>query len=113
MHYDVGGEENWHRVGDALAPKEVWRPHLAQRPGLRTLQIEDTKRSDGLPGKAVASVQPSQKYKHGVFFDVNNEIYPRGDVGTLFFVEVIRNHWQRLQDEAKKMAADVLERAHR
>lgn len=111
MHYDVGGEENWHRIGDALAPKQLWRPHLPKRPGMRTLQMEETHRGDGLPGKSIVTVQPSQKYTHGVFFDVNNEIHPRGEASTSFFVEVIRNHWERLLDEAKKMADDVLQRA--
>jgi hypothetical protein len=111
MHYDAGGEENWHRIGDALVPKDLWRPHLAKRPGMRTLQIEETQRGDGLPGKTIVTVQPSQKYKHGVFFDVNNEIHPQGEVNTSFFVEVIRKHWERLQDEAKRMADDVLQKA--
>jgi hypothetical protein len=92
MHYDVGGEEYWHRIGDVLAPKALWSPHLRKRPGMRTLQIEESQRNDGLRGKAVVTVQPSQKYRYGVFFDVNNEIEPDGESNTSFFVEVIRKH---------------------
>ena len=113
MHFDVGGEENWNRIGDTLAPKDLWRPHLVKRPGMRTLQIEESRRADGLPGKAMVTVQPSQKYKHGVFFDVNNEIHPDGEVNTPFFVNVIREHWQRALDEGKTMAEQVLEKACR
>lgn len=111
MHYDVGGEQNWHRVGDSLAPKELWRPHLTKRPGMRTLQIEETQRADGLTGKAVVTVQPSQKYKHGVYFDVNNEIHADSEAGTPYFLKVIGGHWERLLDEARKMAEDVLQKA--
>jgi hypothetical protein len=113
MHYDVGGEENWNRIGDTLAPKDLWRPSLRNRPGMRTLQIEETKRADGLPGRAVITVQPSLKYKHGVFFDVNNEVRPEGEISTPFFVDVIRDHWQRVLDEGKTMAEDVLGKACR
>jgi hypothetical protein len=113
MHFDVGGEENWHKVGHTLAPKELWRPHLSVDPGMRTLQIEEARRADGLPGKVVVTVQPSQKYKHGVFFDVNNELYPDGETNTTFFMKVVREHWSRLLDEGKKMADDVLEKACR
>jgi hypothetical protein len=110
MHFDVGGEDNWHRVGDSLAPKALWSPHMRRRAGLRTLQIEETTRSDDLPGKTFVTVQPSLAYKHGVFFDVNNEIHPRGE-STPFFAEVIRDNWQRLQDDARATAEDVLQKA--
>ena len=113
MHFDVGGEQSWNRVGDTLAPKALWQPHLPKRPGLRTLQIEETTRADGLPGRIVVSVQPSLKYTHGVYFDVNHEIRPQGERSTPFFLEVLRDHWERLLVEAKKMAEDLLERAQR
>ena len=110
MHFDVGGEDHWHRVGDALAPKTLWSPHLVKRPGLRTLQIEESSRSDGLPGKAIVTVQPSLTYKHGVYFDINNEIHAREEP-TQFFADVIRKNWQRLLNDARATAEDVLEKA--
>lgn len=112
MHFDVGGEENWHRIGHRLAPKDLWRLHLKNQPGMRALQIEEVVRHDRLPGKAVVSVQPSAKYAHGVFFDVNNEITnPTAALGTSLFAQTIRDHWTRLLDEAGQMAQAVLEGA--
>ena len=109
MHFDVGGEESWHRIGHALAPKHLWAPHLKNKPGMRALQIEESVRADGLPGKVLVSVQPSQKYAHGVLFDVNNEISnARNEPGTSFFVQTIREHWTRLLGEARAMAEGVL-----
>ncbi len=109
MHFDVGGEDNWHRVGHTLAPKALWSQHLKQRPGMKLLQIEQTQRDDGLAGKVVVSVQPSTKYKHGVFFDVNNEVSnAQNETGTAVFVTTIREHWKRLFDESRSMAESVL-----
>lgn len=114
MHFDVGGEGNWHKIGHTLAPKELWRPHLKSQPGMRTLQIEETKRHDGLPGKALVSVQPSLKYPNAVLFDVNNEVINAESVpGTGYFEKVIRDHWTRLLAEARSMAEGVLEGALR
>jgi hypothetical protein len=112
MHFDVGGEDNWHKVGHRLAPKELWRPYLKGQPGMNSLQIEDRSRVDGLPGKVVITVQPSLKYKHGVFFDVNNEVNNvDGKPGTSFFSETIRDHWSRLLTEALSMAETLLNEA--
>jgi hypothetical protein len=112
MHFDVGGEENWHKIGDVLAPKRLWQPHLRGRPGMKALQIEEAKRADGLAGKVLVTVQPSEKYTHGVFFDVNNDL-PNADgkPGTSFAVQVIREHWARLLLEARFIAETVLEQA--
>jgi hypothetical protein len=111
MHFDVGGEENWHRIGDRLAPKELWRPHFPRRPGMRTLQIEDSPRADHLPGKTIITVQPSQRFPHGVSFDVNNEVVNRDQKPAAFFVQVISDHWPRLFAEARSVAESVLEGA--
>lgn len=111
MHFDVGGEENWHRIGDCLAPKDLWRGTLRNRPGMRSLQIEDLTRSDQLPGKVIVTVQPSQKYRHGVFFDVNNEIVDASEASTSAFIGIIRNHWTRLLKEARDMAESILNQA--
>jgi hypothetical protein len=89
-----------------------WRPHLKKQPGMRSLQIEDRSRADGLPGKVVVSVQPSLKYTHGVFFDANNEVVTvDAKPGTSFFSEVIRDHLSRLLTEARSMAETVLREA--
>ena len=91
-----------------LAPKSLWQPHLKKRPGLRTLQIEESVRADGLPGKCFVTVQPSTKYAYGVFFDVNNELEGAESGGTSQLIGMINDHWPRLTSEAKKMAEGVL-----
>lgn len=109
MHIDVGGEDNWHKVGHFLAPKDVWRKFMTSKPGLTHLQIEDATRSDGLPGKLRVTVQPSVKYKNAVFFLVNNEIVNADNSpGTDFFKTTIQNHWARLNKESRVLAEHTL-----
>lgn len=111
MHFDVGGEAAWHKVGDALAPKEYWRDHLKRKPGLLVLQLEEQGRADGLPGKQVVIVQPSPTYQHGVLFNFNSEIRSEAKPGTAFFVEAIRDRWADILADARKTAEAVLEKA--
>jgi len=113
MHFDVGGEANWHKVGDTLAPKAIWDRHLGTRVGMRVLQLERSPRGDGLAGKTVVGVYPSVKLAHGVYFDVNNELtIDGGDAGNARgCAEMISTHWSRLLDEARTMAESVLEEA--
>lgn len=110
MHFDVGGEASWHRVGDALAPKPLWHKHLG-KPGLLALQMEDSARRDGLPGKTMVTVQPSTKYPFAVFFDVNSQIDTRSkepEPANAAFSAIIETHWRRLHDESKAMADALL-----
>ena len=110
MHFDVGGEANWHRVGDTLAPKAFWKKHL-EKPGLLTLQMVETTRRDTLPGRTVVAIQPSIKYPFGVFFDFNSEIATKSKLpepAGAAFSAIIENDWRRMHDEAKTMAEGLL-----
>lgn len=110
MHFDVGGESNWHKVGHTLAPKALWADHVG-KPGMRNLNIEGM-RTDGLAGKIFVGVQPSAKVVHGVFFDVNNEVLGAStESGSEYFCEVISAHWLRLFASARLMAESVLSEA--
>jgi hypothetical protein len=104
MHFSVGSEENWHRVGDALAPKSFWSGPLGENLGMLNLQIQQAPRQDGKAGRAVVTVQPSAKLpKQGVFIEVNNEFSDNEQ-----FADLLASHWLRIQEEAGKLAEDLL-----
>ena len=107
MHFDVGGETNWHRIGDALAPKALWGAHLKNRPGMLTLQLTE-QRTDGMTGRTMVTVQPSTRVRHGVYFDVNSEVTYDGDESAPYFANVLKDHWRPVFDAAYSMANDVL-----
>jgi hypothetical protein len=111
MHFDVGGEEAYDRVGDTLAPKALWESPLrgSGRLGLKVLQIERPGRSDGLSGKAIVTIAPSVKHTHHVFIDVNNEIRPEGPKGTIWALEVIRDRWTHTFAAARETGEQLLE----
>jgi hypothetical protein len=40
MHFALSSEEEWHKVGDTLVPKDLWKRILQGNPGLRSLWIQ-------------------------------------------------------------------------
>jgi hypothetical protein len=70
FHISFPSLEAWHRVGDLLAPKEVWEGVLTL-PGMRDVTVEGV-RDDEFAGAVVVSVQPSNIVKPGVFVNRND-----------------------------------------
>ena|SRR5437867_100505 len=69
-HYRSENEEEWHKIGNTLAPKEIWNKILT-KPGLRTLVIEESRKKEPTELTRVA-VEPSLKIQPGVFFEVHD-----------------------------------------
>lgn len=71
-HYRSAGEDEWHRLGHRLAPKEPWAG-LLEKPGMRRVQMQG-QRPDAYRGQTTVTVEPSLKLKpgFGVYFEVND-----------------------------------------
>jgi hypothetical protein len=85
IHFPAGSEQNQHKVGDTLAPKEFWGPLLQlgekRAGGLRTLVMEQTvvedkrkMRLDGRPRYVQFRVEPSARgdVPFGIFCQLND-----------------------------------------
>ena len=77
VHFEAGGEEEWHRLGDILAPKEPWKDfigggNLPRRGGLRSLTMKQTSRDTGEIGSINIKIEPSTEIKFGVFMEIND-----------------------------------------
>lgn len=70
VHYQVGNEAYWHKIGHTLAPKELVWNGLLERPGMQSLTIKAPRRGD-FPGEINATVEPSVKHRPGVYVKVN------------------------------------------
>lgn len=115
MHVDLMDDLTWHSLGHLIAPKRPWEGIL-EKPGTRALLLE-AHRKDGLPGRTFFRVEPSQKYAHSTFIDVNSEFHPTTDRPgdpTSYFVSRIRDDWERIMREAadgvEKLISQVAQR---
>jgi hypothetical protein len=76
-HYKLASEDEYHRVGDVLAPKDIWKAlYPDETPGLADLTVRIQRGSRGEPAKTKdekrIAVQPSNKIKFGAFLSYND-----------------------------------------
>ncbi len=70
MHFPMKDDEEWHLLGDTLAPKDFWREVLDGRPGLRSLTIEG-KRHGSEARVMTVKIEPSLRVTNGIFLETN------------------------------------------
>ena len=117
MHVDLLDDATWHNLGHLVAPKEPWAGIL-EKPGMRAVVMEGM-RADRAPGRVFFRLEPSQKYAHSIFADVNSEYSPgeKAKAGELtsYFIGRVRSDWDRVMREAQagieKLVTVVKERA--
>lgn len=68
--YRVESEEHWHRIGHALAPKDLVWNRLAANPGMRSLTITAPREGE-FPGELNMTVEPSTRFRPGILVRSN------------------------------------------
>jgi hypothetical protein len=108
LHLPTGGEENWHKVGDHLAPKElVWRNLYEQRPGLTNISIQFPS-ATRFPGFVNISIQPSTLTPYGILVTSNTEFRAADKMGSApVFVDFIQTEWSKAIKEASRVAEEI------
>ena len=77
IHFPLPDADRLHRMGDALAPKELWGSFVwgqdgGRQGGMRSVVMEQSPRKDGRPGHLRVKVEPSTRLPTGVFVQVNS-----------------------------------------
>ena len=117
-HFKLATEDEYHRVGDVLAPKDIWKGlYPDDGPGLAdlTIRIQRWTRGEALKTKDEKriSVQPSSKIKFGVFLSYNDHY----DVSTTVednlrsaerVATIIDNKWESSWEDAVRVFDGVL-----
>jgi len=112
LHFRMPSEEQWHAVGDLLAPKEPWHGIL-RRPGLRSLYIQDAPEELASGGTTVKAmpfirVEPSLAVSPGVFIEVNKHHEATGANTTRALIEILHTTWKASLDNAEQIAHHIL-----
>lgn len=108
MHFALGSEETWHRLGDRLAPKEGWKEALKEgRPGMLSLSIQTLR--DGLGGtRYTIKVEPSTQVKFGVYFETNAHYEPKEPEPLKPLMRILGEHWEESHAYASTVVDDIL-----
>jgi hypothetical protein len=70
IEFNLEDEAYWHKVGHTLAPKDlIWNKVLSQ-PGTASLTVKGV-RAGQFPGEVNITVQPSKRFRFGLFISSN------------------------------------------
>lgn len=110
MHFNMHSEESWHRLGDMLAPKNIWNKiAIGGRPGLKTLQILYGATSEHEPTTTV-TIQPSVRVLPcGAYFGVNQHFTLPAEKGFEMMMQILQERWEEGQKDAERVARTVLD----
>jgi hypothetical protein len=108
LHFKMGTEDAWHRLGDKLAPKDPWNSVLEGRPGMRNLDIL-TQRESPKGSSMMVRIQPSLLIRPGVYFEINSHYPTEKGEDIKSAMEVLRNDWEASQRKGDEIARHILD----
>lgn len=80
IHFVVESEAEWHAIGHKLVPKEGLWAGLLEAPGTLSVTVQG-KQKEGRKGSFNIRVEPSAKFKHGIYIDANDHFEIRDKAG--------------------------------
>ncbi len=121
-HYRLASDADYHRVGDVLAPKTIWtslypEPYISAGLADLTIRIQrtDEHRQPTTEDEKRISVQPSGRFRSGVFFSYNDHHVITPSVNKLPPGEkaaaTIETHWAPAWKDAIRTFDGVLSAA--
>lgn len=120
-HFKLANEDEYHRVGDVLAPKNIWSElYPNEHAGLAnlTIRVQQGARGDAVKSKDEKriAVQPSSKFKFGAYLSYNaHREIAIGDEENVKPGEraasIIDSEWEPAWHDAMRVFDGVLSRA--
>ena len=116
-HFRFTNEAEFHRIGDALAPKKIWNElYQDESAGLADLTIRFHRGTREKPSETKdekrISIQPSPKIRFGIFMSYNDHHDVSKDMDNKRPAEqvatIIDNQWQSSWEDAKRLFDFVL-----
>lgn len=113
--YRFDSEDTWHKIGDKLAPKDIWEESLPRRVGLKTLNVQSP-RTDELNGYLNITLTSSRSDFFGITLNVNNHVELKSDENGENTEEydasqILLDNWDSAIELAKNIGNKTLEKA--
>ncbi|MBI5384797.1 MAG: hypothetical protein HZA90_08915 [Verrucomicrobia bacterium] len=107
IHFDLGDEAYWHKIGHTLAPKELVWNEVLEKPGLQSLTIKGIRTGD-FPGEVNVTVQPSKRFRFGLCVGSNSHFpVPRDDSGmpcSEKAISFLTAEWKTALEQSRRVA---------
>lgn len=120
-HYKLQDLHQYHKVGDVLAPKQIWSELFTEadtKPGMEDLtmviQSVDESGAQKSGHQKRISVRPSSRFRYGIFMSYNDhhDIAPSQDQATSaeIALELVNANWSYVFDDAIRVFNGILEK---
>lgn len=108
IRFKMDSEEEWHRVGHSLAPKDLWNKYLV-KPGMRSISVV-AERSDDHAGMINVTVKPilGLGVRDLVEVAVNSHFELGDNANGLHAVRIIEDKWDSSLVAASEIAHGVI-----
>lgn len=121
-HFKMATEEDYHLVGDTLAPKAVWREIYDQNTfdvGLADMQVfvyrAKRGQSPDSPDRVTIQLQPSSKIKVGIYLSSNDHrakfASEPANANAASAALIVQNYWEASLSEAERVFDGLLSNA--
>lgn len=107
--YSMGSEQEWHDIGHKLAPKEPWKG-IVNRPGMRSVLIEGENKIGEIEsnGYIRVKVEPSTKYSHGIFVNVNCHYEVENTENSEEARMIVKSNWELALAECHRISDSIV-----
>lgn len=108
QHFKMHSEEEWHRLGHELVPKEkYWTPTL-KKPGMRSLTIEG-QRPDEYKGYIQVKIEPSTKIQSGIYISINDHYEAEKESNCNTIIDILNIDWINAEQRAEKIITHFMD----
>jgi hypothetical protein len=109
MHFSLGSEDDWHRLGHKLAPKDGWNGVLVGAPGMLSLSIITRNENDNPPTQYMVRVEPSTQLKFGAYFDTNSHRPAPESKPLAELMKTLGDKWEEANAYSLRIANHILD----
>lgn len=108
MHFLASSLEKYIAVGDAFAPKDIWRKLGLDKLGLQSMIMESKREAP--PGHIWTKLEVSDMFgrERGIHFDINNH-YENQEKKTENVIAILKDRWKSDIDQSLTIAKGLLE----
>jgi hypothetical protein len=112
IQFTAEDEKAWHKIGDTLAPKDVWNK-IVNKPGMNSLTMESRRSEDTYKGYIRTKIEPDQKNKYGVLISVNDhyeiEMKENGIINSDEVLKIFESEWKASLEQSDKIIGYLME----
>lgn len=109
VHYNLDSEEKWHEFGNLVAPKDPWSG-IIDYPGMRSLTMMQSNRTDNHKGYVQIRVEPSLRVDHGLYIDINDHYEVENEsvaLGAKEIIDILNDEWHNSRKRSEKIFREL------